>query len=106
MSEIEKKPLSKLKSVPPPVVKKFKPSLLQTRRHSWFGASQEAPPDSPHDEPQLGIYDIQEEEETGSENQEVSASSSWWHSWSIGSSESSSAVRQRKSHFLNGTKVR
>jgi len=96
MSFEEKKPMLKNNSVPNSLIHRTKPSLLQTRRHSWFGASQEVPLENKF-EKGADIYDIQEE---NSEVKEETTSTSWWNfqQWSKNSGSSTDeGLRQRKS---------
>ena len=75
MSEEDKKPMLKNKSVPNSLIHRTKPSLLQTRRHSWFGASQEVPLENKF-EKGADIFDIKEETEEANEKEN---STSWWN---------------------------
>ena len=91
------KTINKNKSVPPvSFVNHMKPTLLQTRRHSWFGASQETPPVfKTSSKVENGIYDIQEE----NDDIKPETNSSWWslQKWSKSNGETNKeGLRQRK----------
>ena len=103
MSALDKKPLSKVNSHPPPAaVNRIKTSLLQTRRHSWFGASQEVP-ETAGFEKGIGIFSIPEENNEMQE--EESTTTSWWSLQKWSKSESKNNVRQRKTSSSSGSKV-